>query len=326
MSLPQVIFDKLRDSQGVVVAVSGGADSVALFRAVAGTPIRPLVIAHLNHQLRGEESDADEQFVRGLASRLSGVQFAVRRVNVVQAAAQSRMNLEAAARRERYLFFAEVAVEHGVGCVVTGHTANDQAETVLHRLRRGTGVQGLRGIAPRRRLAPGLKLVRPMLDVTRAEVVAYLAEIGQPFREDQSNSDRRFTRNRIRHELLPRLEAANNPAIVPLLCQVAKQAAESFAAVRRQARRLLRSCELPPAGPMRVLDAEQLSAAPRNLCREALRQLWQRERWPRDRMRYADWDRLAAVAAGEITAVDLPGKIRARCRGRVLQVGPKTTE
>jgi len=156
----------------------------------------------------------------------------------------------------------------------------------------------------------------------RAEVLAYLAEIGQAYREDRSNLDVRFTRNRIRHELLPLLESSYNPNIVAQLCRVAKQATESFSDVRRRARRLLNACQLPPAGSLRVLDAERLGAAPRDLRREALRQLWQREGWPRDRMRYTDWDRLAAVAVGEITAVDLPGRIHARRRGRVLQIGP----
>src|SRR2546423_6478738 len=99
--------------------------------------------------------------------------------------------------------------------------------------------------------------------------------------------------------------------MVAQLCRVAKQARESFVDVRRRARRLLRACELPPAGGLRVLDAERLGAAPRDLRREALRQLWQREGWSRDRMRYTDWDRLAAVAAGELTAVDLPGRLPA---------------
>jgi tRNA(Ile)-lysidine synthase len=307
---------------GLVVAVSGGADSVAQLRALDSLQVGPLVIAHLNHRLRGAESDADEQFVRDLPARLTDVRLAVRRAEVGAIAAEASENLEAVARRERYRFLADVAIEHGIGRVATAHTANDQAETVLHRLIRGTGLQGLRGIATRRRLCPGVELIRPMLDVTRTEVLEYLAELGQPYRDDRSNLDVRFTRNRIRHELLPLLESSYNPNIVMQLCRVAKQATESFSAVRRQARQLLRACELPPAGMMRVLDAERLRAAPRDLRREALRQLWQREGWSRDRMRYTDWDRLAAVAADELTAVDLPGKIHARRRGRVLQIGP----
>jgi len=307
---------------GIVVAVSGGADSVALLRALVALEIRPLVIAHLNHRLRGVESDADEQFVRDLHARSSEVQLAVRRADVGRIATEAGENLEATARRERYRFLADVAGEHGIGCIATAHTANDQAETVLHRLIRGTGLQGLRGIAARRRLQPGVELVRPMLDISRAEILAYLAEINQPYREDRSNFDVRFTRNRIRHELLPLLESSYNPNVAAQLCGVAKQATESFVDVRRRARRLLSACELPPAGPMRILDSERLSAAPRDLRREALRLLWHREAWPLSRMRFTEWDRVAAVAAGELTAVDLPGRLHARRRGRVLQIGP----
>src|SRR5207248_1697514 len=141
-------------------------------------------------------------------------------------------------------------------------------------------------------------------------VLAFLAGIGQPFREDRSNTDKRFTRNRIRHDLLPLLAAGYNPAIVPVLSRLAEQAADLFDDIRRQALELLRSSEYPPAGSLRIFRAERLAAAPRNLCREALRQLWQRESWPRDGMRRADWDRVAAVAAGELAAADLPGLIR----------------
>src|SRR5207247_9177197 len=110
------------------------------------------------------------------------VQLAVRSADLGRIAEEGGENLEAAARRERYRFLAEVASEHGIGRIATAHTANDQAETILHRLLRGTGLQGLRGIAARRRVRPGIELIRPMLDVTRAEVLAYLAEVGQPYR------------------------------------------------------------------------------------------------------------------------------------------------
>src|SRR5262245_19692192 len=167
---------------GLVVAVSGGPDSVALTRALLESrpdPDVPLVLAHLNHQLRGGDSDADEAFVRNLLAQVSNahahVFFACRRLDVAAVAKERRDNLEAAARRERYRWLAEVAREHGLGHVVTGHTANDQAETVLHRMVRGTGIEGLRGIAFRREIAPGTEVVRPMLAVTREEVLAYLA-------------------------------------------------------------------------------------------------------------------------------------------------------
>ena len=315
---------------GLVVAVSGGADSVALLRALAmlrdETP-GPFVIAHLNHCLRGEESDGDEEFIRQLHAELNAgeakrFELAVARRDVAAIASETGGNLEATARNQRYRWLAEVAEQYGVSRVATGHTADDQAETILHRLLRGTGLQGLRGIASRRELRPGIDLIRPMLSSTRADVLAFLRDIGQPFREDRTNSDLTLTRNRIRRQLLPLLAADYSPAIVPLLGSLAEQASEVFAELQQRAEELLRNSELPPAGPLRILDTARLSSAPRHLIREAMRLLWHREGWPLDRIRFQDWDRLAAVIAGEERAVDFPGPIRAVRHGRVVQIGP----
>jgi tRNA(Ile)-lysidine synthase len=230
-------------------------------------------------------------------------------------------NLEAVARRERYCWLAEVASSAGVAFVATGHTADDQAETVLFRLLRGSGLQGLRGIAPRRELAPGVELVRPLLNVTRREVLEYLRDLSQWFREDSSNADLRFARNRIRHELLPALEGQYNLDLRSALVHLAEQAAQMFADVEAQALAALSEAELPRAGNMLILDRARLSKLSRNLLREMLRQIWQRENWPRDRMRFEEWDRLAGVALGEASALDLPEGIHARCTERVVQIG-----
>jgi tRNA(Ile)-lysidine synthase len=335
MPVPDLIRGPLNQPHagpsGLVVAVSGGADSVALLRAIVSLRSEqqygPLVIAHLNHGLRGEESNGDEQFVSDLGAKLSAtdpdIHVAVRRVDVARLARQERANVEAVARYQRYRFFVDVATQFGAGRIATAHTANDQAETVLLRMVRGTGLQGLRGIARRRILRQDLTLIRPLLDATRLDVMTFLGSIGQSFREDHSNKDTRFTRNRVRHDLLPRLAAGYNPAIVPVLCRLADQAAELFLDMRRQAVELLLASERPAAGPLRILDTATLAGASRNLCREALRQLWQREGWPRDRMRRSDWDRVASIAFGEASVIDLPGQLRARRRGRVLQVGPR---
>jgi tRNA(Ile)-lysidine synthase len=138
-----------RSGRGVV-AVSGGADSVALLRALCACGV-PLVAAHVNHRLRGADSDADEAFVRELCAQL-GVECRVKAVDVSALAAGD--NLESTARRVRYEFFAEVAAEVGAAWIATAHTADDQAETVLHRLIRGTGLQGLRGIAAEKKPHP----------------------------------------------------------------------------------------------------------------------------------------------------------------------------
>jgi tRNA(Ile)-lysidine synthase len=285
-----------------------------------------LIVAHLNHCLRGEESGEDEQFVRSLhetlvAAGTSSLELAIERRDVAAIARKSGENLEAVARHERYAWLAEMAERFGVARVATGHTTDDQAETVLHRLLRGTGLQGLRGVAAQRQLVSGVQLIRPMLAATRADVLEFLGEIKQPYREDRTNLDLSFTRNRIRHQLLPLLKADYNAAIVPLLGQLAEQASEVFAQLKRDAQELLRQSELPPAGPLRILDARKLAGQPRHLVREAIRLLWDREQWGRDAMSYQDWDRAAAVAFGELPSVDLPGRIRVRRKGNIVQIG-----
>jgi tRNA(Ile)-lysidine synthase len=308
---------------GAVVAVSGGPDSVALLRALAATVRGPLVVAHLNHGLRGADGDADETFVADLSEALgrdAAVTFRRERVDVATAAAGA--NLEATARRIRYEWFARVARAEGVPFVVTGQTADDQAETVLHRLLRGTGLPGLAGIAARRPLADGVTLVRPLLRVTRAEVLDYLRSLGQSAREDRTNAELRFTRNRIRHELLPHLAERYNPRIAAVLGRLAAQAAAAQRELAAGVADLLAAAEKPRAGALLVFDRAALAAAPRPRLRALWRRVWEREGWPRQAMGFREWDRLAALGTTGPAALDLPGRLRARRRERVVQVGP----
>jgi tRNA(Ile)-lysidine synthase len=311
---------------GLMVAVSGGPDSVALARAAVlarGAGAGRLVLAHLNHGLRGAESDADEAFVAELAARLPGVELCRARLDLAAEARRLGANLEATARRFRYGWLADVARRNEMGRVATGHTADDQAETVLHRLLRGTGLQGLRGIALRRELVPGVELVRPLLGVSRADVLTFLESLAQPFREDSSNRDLRHTRNRIRHGLLPLLAGEYNPAIVAVLGRLAAQAEEAFRAEQAAAAALLVGAELPRAGRQLVFDAARLAAVPERELRAMLRLAWEREGWPRDAMGYGAWGRLAARARGRGTAADFPGGVHAVHRGRVFLLGPR---
>jgi tRNA(Ile)-lysidine synthase len=314
-----------------VVAVSGGADSVALLRALKECVAEPLTVAHVNHRLRGAESDADEAFVRELAMAL-GVECRVKSVDVAALGG----NLESTARRVRYEFFAEVAAEAGATWIATGHTADDQAETVLHRIVRGTGIQGLRGIARRaggvsplldlednRGLTPPARqdILRPLLTLTRAGVLEYLAELKQPHRDDSSNADPRFTRNRIRHELLPLLRTFN-PDVVTALARLAEHASEAHAIITEYAAFVLAKAERPRAGEAIILDVADLgpSAA---VVRAVLRLVWEREGWPTDQMDADAWDRACEVARCEVAAWDFPGGITMRHAGRVVQIGPR---
>lgn len=185
----------------VLVALSGGADSVALAwllaELAAGHALQLAGVAHLNHQLRGADADADEAFCEALAARLR-VPFRSIRVDVAAAARTRGESIEAAARRARYAWLGETAVALAATHIATGHTLDDQAETVLLRLLRGAGSRGLSGI----RAVRGA-VIRPLIECRRADVRAYLAARGETFREDASNADVRIPRNRLRRDLLP---------------------------------------------------------------------------------------------------------------------------
>lgn len=312
--------------QGTVVAISGGPDSVALFLGLR--EVRPdarLILAHLNHGLRGPDSDADETFVAQLyetCAKSGPLELRRHRIDVAAQATAEHGNLEAVARRVRYEWLQSVAMETGCRWLVTGHTADDQAETVLHRIVRGSGLRGLRGIAPRKPLSSALTLLRPMLAVTRSEVLEFLQVRQQNFRLDRSNLDLAHTRNRIRHELLPLLASQYNPDIARLLGQLASQAEESFAQTEARAEELLRQAELPRAGSLLIFNRAALAGAPRHLVCEMFRLVWQREQYSENDMTFEAWGRMAAIAQGEQTAVDLPGGIRLSAVRGVVQLGP----
>jgi tRNA(Ile)-lysidine synthase len=314
----------------LVVAVSGGPDSVALVRALASLRdelgLRPLILAHLNHRLRGAESDADEAFVRELHEQLAAVEPAAFQLQIQSADVLAQKlpgeGVEGTARVLRYRWLVEAARAGGARRVATGHTADDQAETVLHRLLRGTGVKGLAGIPALRPLAHGIEVIRPLLEVGRAEVLDYLAQLGQTYRQDSSNIDRRFTRNRIRHELLPLLARDYNPAVVDVLYRLARQARALQEGEELRARQLLEQAELPRAGALLVFAADCLRDVSSQQISEMFRLVWRREDWSQQHMGFREWQRLARVARGEAKAADLPGPIRARHRGRAVQVGP----
>lgn len=284
----------------VVVAISGGADSVALLRAMhalkTGGEGR-LSAAHLNHGLRGPEADADQAFVADLCAKL-GVPCHMGRADVEKLAAERGDGLEAAAREARYRFLTRAAAEAGARFLVTAHTADDRAETILHRILRGTGIAGLAGIA-RTRFLPeaGLTLIRPLLGIRRAELIAYLDELGQPFRHDPSNRDPRFTRNRIRHDLLPMLAEGFNPGVVEALLRLGTLAGEVQTVVDRLVEELAARSVVARTPGFAEIEAAPLADQPRYLLRELLIAVWREQGWPMQSMGFAEWDELAGMAA-----------------------------
>lgn len=251
-----------RDGQ-IVVAVSGGLDSMvllAVLKQLAAQQEWRLTVAHGHHQLRGAEADADERFVRETAGAY-GFPLVAERLPVAAVRRQTRESLEMAARRLRHQFLARTAEQAGIGTIALAHHADDQAELVLLRLLRGSGGEGLGGMgwSDPSPAHPGLRLIRPLLDLTKAELQEFAVRAPISFREDSSNRDRRILRNRIRHELLPWLQQEFNPALVRVLGRTAQVlgAEAGFVAASaqrwRQARRRKAFGQLPVALQRAVL-------------------------------------------------------------------------
>lgn len=222
----------------LLVAVSGGGDSLALLYALhqaqAEFDLR-LCGAHLNHTLRGAESDADAAFVAAAFRRLD-IPYTLQRADVAAYRRAHKLSLEDAARRMRYAFLADAAARHAAHAVAVAHTADDQAETLLMNIIRGSGLDGLRGMQTLDHLAidsANLTLFRPLLGVSRAQTYAYCAALGLQPRQDASNLSLEHTRNRIRLELMPMLERFN-PAARDSLLRLARNAAEDSDYIRAQ--------------------------------------------------------------------------------------------
>jgi tRNA(Ile)-lysidine synthase len=308
--------------QPVVVAVSGGADSVGLLVGLVrleGIASR-LVVAHAEHDLRAE-APAERAGVVRLASGL-GLPCTWRRLAVRSPADRRGEGLEGRARRIRYAFLTDVARSMGARRVLVAHTADDQAETILHRALRGTGVAGLGGMARARSLCDGIALVRPLLGVSRAAVRGFVRRTRVPWCEDPSNADTSRSRNFLRHEVLPRCAAGPYPAATAALVRLGGQAAGVAAALASAADHLLdRNARSQSDGSV-VLLTRDLAGLDPALVAEVFVALWRRESWPQRDMTGAHYQALArmlrAVDEGgrPPAARDLPGGIR-------VAVGPQ---
>ena len=201
-------FKHLSRTARYLVGVSGGRDSVALLHALLDAGFKRLIVCHLNHGLRGRAAAGDARWVQALAKRL-GLECVSEKADVAQLATETGQSLETTARNTRYGFFARVARRRRCRALFLAHHADDQVETLLFNLFRGTGRAGLGGMSPEsERTVDGVRLrvLRPLLGVWREQIDLYISEHAIPFREDESNRAVDFTRNRIRHELLPLLE------------------------------------------------------------------------------------------------------------------------
>lgn len=317
----------------VVVAASGGADSTALLLALeelkrAGLLGVEVTAAHLNHGLRGESAEEDARFAETLA-REHGFEFVAGRADVGARVSESGDNLEQAARRARYEFLSEAARRVEAAAVLTGHTLDDQAETVLLRLLRGSGSEGLGGMRPERSLEEGGRVLlrRPLLEwARRADTEGYCRARGVEFRADEMNEDERFARVRVRRTLLPLLETFN-PRASESLARAAGLLREESSALEGFASRLLEDARAEVDGidaskdseawPLRV---EVLSGAPAALRRRALRLWIARGRGGLRRISLANVTAVERLLKGERggRVAELPGGARVERRRGLL--------
>jgi len=223
-----VAFEKrhafLPEGARILAAVSGGPDSVCLAHWLSVQARRKALsvkLIHIHHGLRGREADRDAAFVEDLGKRL-GLPVRLVKADVKAAAKKRGLGLEEAGRKERYRILSQYARRGRFQAVATGHQLDDQAETLLLHLLRGVSLEGLGGIPPRRELAPGVALIRPLLPLTRREVLAYLKVHGLAWREDRTNDDPQFTRNWVRRKVLPLLET-RAPAIKERMALIAEK-------------------------------------------------------------------------------------------------------
>ena len=256
----------------VAIALSGGADSVAMLLALRelaeSERFQVVGAAHLNHQLRGADADADADFCRILTEGLS-VPFDVERADVAALAREMGTSVEHAAHTARHAFFHRAAARLGATAIAVAHTKDDQAETFLLRLLRGAGPRGLSGIHPRSGI-----VVRPLIETPRSDVRAFLNVAGVAFREDASNADLSIPRNRIRHELLPLLDARFSPGIVDVLDREAAIAREDADYIENAAQ--VAAARLISRTPRGVeLDADALLAEPPAIVRRVIRRAQQ---------------------------------------------------
>ncbi len=220
----------LTPDSGWVIGASGGPDSTLLLHAMQAVAQRcspPLRITavHFNHGLRGAEADRDEEFVRGVAEQLR-LEFRAARDDIRARAQREGGSMEEIARRERYVALERIALQTDSPFVAVGHHADDNAETVLHRICRGTGLRGLAGIGDARPIRPGsrVQLVRPLIELRRTQIEALCAARNLHARMDSTNASPEFTRNRIRHAVLPLLRRELNPNVSDALLRLAEQA------------------------------------------------------------------------------------------------------
>ncbi len=300
----------------LIVGVSGGRDSVLLLHLLLRAGWTNLVIAHCNHGLRGRESGQDARFVRSLGRRLS-LPVEVGRADVAHLAQKQRQSLETAAREARHAFFREVASRHGSRQVVLAHHADDQAETILANLCRGAGLNGLAGMRAVQPLGQ-LTLRRPMLGMDRPAIDHWITDLGLRFREDASNASNDHRRNRLRHEVLPLLDALYARRVAPLIVRAGTQARLAADHLDDLAGAALADPACVDAERRLCLDRVWPSLSP--AVQSLVLRRWLREIWQLPEIGHSEIERaLSLLEAKDPARINLPGDWQLRRKARRLE-------
>ena len=324
------LLDSAGDRAGILLAISGGTDSMALFdvfvRLAAANNWR-LLVGHLNHCLRGLESDRDEQYVIEQCHK-SQIACQSRKADIAALAAAEGISVEAAARQVRYDFLGELCREYQLKYLATGHHADDNSETILHRIIRGTGIGGLAGIKPRRRLDNdrGREIIvfRPLLEVRRRELEEYIAAAGLSPCHDRSNDSLDYTRNRLRNQLIPGLRNEYNPALDRALANLGQLAADAAETLSEQAQADMEAaCARLEAG-LCIIPLGYLSELSAGRIRNLLRWSLERINAPLAAVGYRQIEdiRRECHNSGSRLLLDLPGDFRAEIAdGKLIIAG-----
>ncbi|MBS1259606.1 MAG: tRNA(Ile)-lysidine synthase [Candidatus Scalindua arabica] len=308
-------YNLFRANDTVLLGVSGGPDSVALLSLIfdanrVNSTYSNIFIAHLNHLIRGKESEEDEQFVSDLAKKFK-LSFVSERRDVKEIARECKMSLEEAAREERYKFFESAAERVGANVIAVGHNADDNAETILHRIIRGTGIAGLGGMKPKRKLTPlsSINLVRPLLFTWRKDIIAYLKEKNLSYRIDSTNFETDQFRNRIRAELIPLLEKNYNSKTKESLIKLGETAAQNYDFLQAQAKNLLEEVLLSVEGKTDeilseiVLDMHKLKEIPQILQQIIIKEAVVRLNIPLKKLGYKNYKNILSILNYQKTPV-----------------------
>ncbi len=312
-------YDMLRKGDRVMAAVSGGADSVCLLRSLLDIRRElgiEVIVANLDHGLRGAESEKDSEFVKRLSEDI-GLECVHKKVSLGSGGKRGS-SVEERAREKRYAFLIESAAAKGCGAIATGHTMDDQAETVLLRFIHGSSLAGITGIPPVRHEGD-LRIIRPLIRVERRDILSFLKKEGLEHVEDSSNLDMRFSRNRVRHEILPFLEKYN-PRLKRSLVNLSDTLREDHLFIRTEKEKALSKHAGGEIGPV-AIKIKDMILQPRALRKEIFKELFRRAGGNVKALTYRHWmDMDYFLRAGNKgAALDFPGGIRVtRTRGEVV--------